>query len=41
MEIKNYETPDNKVKFLCENILKYIATQEFQNVCENTVKKIF
>ena len=40
-EIKNYETPGNKVKFLCENILKHIATPEFKEVCENTVHEIF
>ena len=39
-EIKNYETPGNKVKFLCENILKYIATPEFKEVCENTMPEI-
>ena len=41
MEIKNYETPGYKVKFLCENILKHIATPEFKEVCENTTHKIF
>ena len=41
MEIKNYELSGNKVKFLSENILKYIATQEFKEVYENTMEKIF
>ena len=41
MENNNYETPGNKVRFLCENILKYVATQEFKEVCENTMEIIF
>ena len=41
MEIKNYETPGNKEKFLCENILKHIATPKFKEVCGNRMHKIF
>ena len=41
IEIKNYETPGDKVKILCENILKHIATLESKEVCENARDKIF
>ena len=41
MEVQNCETLSNKVKIMCENILKFIATPELKEVCENTVSKIF
>ena len=40
MEIQNCETLSNNVKVLCENLLKFIATLEFKEVCDNTVSKI-
>ena len=36
----NCKALSNKVNILCENILKFIATPELKEVCDNTVSKI-